>query len=417
MPATPPTDPLLTQRVPRALVEFLRTEAASGVAVLVAAVVAVVWANSPWADAYHHLVELSADVDLGGTTPHLTLDAVVNDLLMAGFFFLVSLEIKRELVGGELRSWRAASLPVLCAVGGMIVPAALYSAINAGRPGSHGWGIPMATDIAFAVGALAVVSSRVPRSLKLFLLTLAVVDDLGAIVVIAVFYSSGVNAVALTIAVVLVATVYGMRRAHVRWWPAYVVPVAGVWLATHASGVHATIAGVALALTVSTRTAAAPVAPIRRRFVADDPPSSAAERFEHALHPAVSFGIVPLFALLNAGVALSGDAFTAAGATPVALGVGVGLVAGKAIGITGAAWLAIRVGVSRRPEGTTWSHLVGASLLAGIGFTVALFVTNLAFSDPALVAPAKVAILAASAVAAAAGTLTLLATRSRPSAT
>lgn len=398
-PTPPPSPARAAPRLSRAVVEFLQTEAAGGVVLLVAAVIAVGWANSPWASSYEHLVEASVDLHLGDHTLHLSLEHLVNELLMAGFFFVVSLEIKREVVGGELRSWRAASLPVLCAVGGMIVPALIYLAANAGHPGARGWGIPMATDIAFAVGALAVVSSRVPRSLKLFLLTLAVVDDLGAIVVIAIFYSSGVNLMALALAIALLLAVVGMRRMGIRRWPAYVVPVAGVWLATLASGVHATIAGVALAMAVSTRP------------TAERPDSSAAERFEHALHPYVSFAIVPAFALINAGVAVSADVFAAPGATRVAVGIAVGLVLGKAAGVILAAWIAIRLAGAELPIGTTWHHLIGAALLAGIGFTVALFITNLAFTDPTLIAPAKVAILAGSALAAAAGTITLLTAR------
>jgi NhaA family Na+:H+ antiporter len=410
------------RRLPRAVQHFLHTESAGGIVLLVGAVVALVWANSPWQASYESLWSTEAAFELGPFRLSEDLRHWVNDGLMALFFFVIGLEIKREFVHGELRDPRTAALPALAALGGMVVPATLYLLVTGAGPGGHGWGIPMATDIAFALGVVALLGRRVPASLKLFLLTLAIVDDIGAIAVIALAYTEGLDLVALAGAGLGLAAVVALRRAEVTWVPIYVAVGAGVWLATLVSGVHATIAGVALGLL----TPACPLAPaaVAREWARDlaDEPSpgelvgmtrlakesvSVAERLAHALHPFTSFVVVPLFALANAGVVLSGDAFAAPATAAVAAGVVLGLVVGKVAGISAFSWLAVRLGWGTLPAGVGWGQLVGVATVAGIGFTVSLFIAGLAFEDPDLVAAAKVGILAASAIAAALGSLVL----------
>ena len=417
---TPP--PLPGRRLPRPVREFLHTESAGGIVLLAGALVALVWANSPWRHSYTALWETEVAMEVGRYVVAESLRDWVNDGLMALFFFVVGLEIKRELVHGELRSPRTAALPVLGALGGMVVPALLYATVNAGAPGAAGWGVPMATDIAFAVGVVSLLGRRVPASLKLFLLTLAVADDLGAIVVIALFYGSGTDGRALALAAGLVGVMVLLRRARVTWMPCFVVLGIGVWAATLASGVHATIAGVVVGLL----TPAHPLAPasVARDWAEDllDEPTpgelvdmtrlakasvSVAERLAHHLHPLTSFVIVPVFALANAGVSLSSDVLAAPGAGTVALGVALGLVVGKAVGITAASWLAVRLGLGALPRGVGWRQMAGIAAVAGIGFTVSLFVAGLAFDDRALEAAAKVGILAGSLVAAVGGVILL----------
>ena len=413
---------LPSPRLSRVVREFFETEVAGGAVLLVAAVVALVWVNAPFGDSYERLWHTDLSLRIGGFGIEEDLRHWVNDALMAIFFFVVGLEIKRELVTGELRTWRQAATPAIAAIGGMVVPAGVFVAFNAGGPGSNGWGIPMATDIAFALGVAAVLGRRVPTGLKLFLLTLAVVDDIGAIAVIAVFYSSDVEPVALAVAAALLAGILGLRALRVKWLPAYVVVGAATWLAVFESGVHATIAGVVLGLLTPAR----PLAPasVAREWAADldDEPTpaeiremthlardstSVAERLELALHPWSSLVIVPLFALANAGVVFDASALDAPGATPVALGVGLGLVVGKLVGVTLGASLAVRLRVGSLPPGVTWTHVVGAAALAGIGFTVSLFVTELAFTDESIRAASKIGILAASLAASVIGALTL----------
>ncbi len=352
--------------------DFLQTEAAGGSVLLAAAAAALVWANSPWQAGYREVWH--------GSVQHW-----VNDGLMAIFFFVVALEIKRELVTGALRSPRAAALPAVAALGGMAVPALFYAAVNTGQPGSNGWGVPMATDIAFALGVVAVIGRRVPPSLKLFLLSLAIVDDIGAIVVIAIFYASGIDALALLVAVLLFSLILLLRRTGVEWLPVHVALGVGVWFAMYRSGVHATIAGVALGMVVP-----------------------AGERLEQRLHPWTSFGVVPLFALANAGVTFRSDALDAPGSPRIVVGIVLGLVVGKVVGISGAAWLAVRLGVARLPDGARWGHVVGIAAVAGIGFTVSLFVAGLAFDAGSKTeAAAKIGILIASTAAVALGAMLL----------
>ena len=374
------TDTPLADRS-RAVREFLATEAASGTVLVILAAVALLWANGPAAEEYQSFFATR----LGP----LDLHDWVNDGLMALFFFVVGLEIKRELTIGELQDRRAAALPALAALGGMVVPALLFLLV-AGDGGRRGWGAPMATDIAFALGVVGLVGSRLPSGVRLFLLTLAIVDDLGAVAVIAVFYASELDPAWLAGAVLAVVAVVVLRG---RWWSvALLGPVA--WWCTHESGIHATVAGVALGLVI---------------------PVARGERYEHLLHPYTSFVVVPIFALANAGVKLTGT-LGAPGAGRLAGAMVVGLVAGKLVGVAGATWLGLRLGVGTLPEGMNAGHALGVAATAGIGFTVSLFVVDLAYpAAPELAAAAKVGVLAASVLAAALGAALLVrASRTAP---
>ena len=349
MPTARDREPLSTPplRLSAQVRRFLGEEAAGGVALMVAAVVALGWANSPWRAGYTDLWATPVTLRVTRMSIEAELRDWVGDGLMAVFFLVVGLEIKRELVAGELRTWRRAALPVVAAAGGMAVPALVYAAVNAGRPGAPGWGVPMATDIAFALGVLALLGRRVPAALKVFLLTLAVVDDLGSVAVVALGYGG--------------------------------------------AGVSPALAGVAVGLLV-------PVGG----------PARLAGRLEDALHPVSAFLVVPLFALANAGVTLDPGTMAAPGAGAVLGGVVVGRVLGKVAGITAAAWLATRLGLASRPEGTTWGQLAGVATVAGIGFTVPLFVADLAFPDGRLLAPVKLGLVAASVVCGVAGAVVLV---------
>ena len=410
----------------RPLVDFLHTEAAGGVALVAAALVALAWANSPWDESYHDPWTTHFSMTLGRHEIDLDLRHWINDGLMALFFFVVGLEIKRELVEGELRDPRRAALPAIAALGGMVVPAAIYAAFNAGGEGSDGWGIPMATDIAMAVGVLSLLGSRIAPSLKLFLLALAIVDDIGAILLIAVFYTDEIRGDALAVALGLVIVVAVMRRAGVRSILPFAVVGLALWFALHESGVHATLVGVVLGSMAPTRPLlrpelidAAELADVssydaaRQTATAAREAVSVVEWLEHLLHPWTSFVVVPLFALANAGLSLSGDTVSDALASPIAAGIVVGLVVGKVVGVTGFTWLATRLRVASLPQGSNWAGIVGVSALAGIGFTVSLFVAGLAFADAALEDEAKVAILGASVLAAAIGSTLILATSRR----
>jgi NhaA family Na+:H+ antiporter len=419
-------DALIPRTMMQPLQRFAATETASGVLLGLMALLALAWANSPWHESYASLWHAELGFEAGGFALHLSLHEWINDGAMALFFFVVGMEIKRELVHGELRNPRAAALPVIAALGGMIAPALIYTAFNAGEPTSGGWGIPMATDIAFAVGALVVLGKRLPVGLKVFLLTLAVADDLGAIAVIAIFYSSGVAFGWLAAMVAAAAVVVVARRAGVRSLTPYVLLAAFMWYACLQSGVHATIAGVVLGfLTPSVpfhdpkRAAAVlhgqldrvvetqageeadvdeyelvEVARLAREAV------SPMSRLQNALHPWSAFLILPVFALANAGVRVVGADIGALATQPVTLGVLLGLVLGKPIGVVAASWIAIKLRVGILPQGTTWPAVTAVGLFAGIGFTVALFVSDLSFTDPQVTDASKVGILAASLLAA-----------------
>jgi Na+:H+ antiporter, NhaA family len=407
--------------------EFLDTEVAGGLVLLAATAVALGWANSPWQATYEAIWETELAFDVGRWTLALDLRHWINDGLMALFFFVVGLEIKRELVAGELRSLRNAALPVLAALGGMVLPALLFLALNLSGDGWRGWGIPMATDIAFALGILALFGSRVPAGLKLLLLSVAIVDDIGAVIVIAVFYSGGLAWGPLAVAVGLLALIAVLHRMGVVWWPVHVLLGVGVWLATYASGVQATIAGVALGLLMPARPLvrhlsvslgdgeaelSAPVVRWVKLHVQET--ISATERLEHTLHPWTSYAIVPLFALANAGVLLSQAALTAAVGSPITAGVVLGLVIGKLVGVGGAAWLALRLRAGILPEGVTGRQVAAVAAVAGIGFTMSLFIAGLAHPAPDLQDQARIGILAGSLLAAAVGTLLLHGSLPRP---
>ncbi len=382
-------------RAARSLARFLATETGSAGLLLAATVAALVWANSPLKHEYADLWSTHANLDVAGLALHEDLRHWVNDGLMALFFFVIGLEIRRELEIGDLRDRRAAAVPAIAALAGMVAPALIYTAVNLGGRGAHGWGIVMATDVAFVLGALALLGSRAPAGVRLFLLTLAIVDDVGAIVVIAVFYAHGIDGTALAVAGgLLVAIVVGRRLW--RWsGPVYAVAGLALWVATLKSGVHPTIAGVVLgALVAASPRDGAPDAG------ADPDADSPNERFEALLHPLASYLVIPLFALANAGVELGGGRLGHALGSPVTLGVIAGLVLGKALGIGLATSAAVRLGVGPLPEGFRPRHLPGASSLAGIGFTVSLFIADLAFDDPRLRDEAKVGVLIASVLAA-----------------
>jgi Na+:H+ antiporter, NhaA family len=396
-----PTDPL-HRRMVRPLQEFLQESTASAVLLLIAALVAIVWVNSPVGDTYDRLWRTTLTIGSGRWAVSDDLRHWVNDGLMALFFLVVGLEIKREFLSGELRDRRAAALPVIAAVGGMVVPALIYVAINAGGDGARGWGIAMPTDIAFTLGILALASRNAPPGLRSFVLTLAIVDDILTFLVIAIFYPTDLDIVPLLIAAVLVGAMVVFPRVHIRTPLVYVGMGVGVWLAMNASGVPAALSGVVVGLVT-------PVAPIPRRHgVVPEDVMSPLARVEHVLLPWTSFLILPLFALANAGVRLSASALGDALHSPVSVGIVVGRVAGKIVGIGLAAWVATRLGVARLPAGTRFAHVVGVAAAAGIAFTVSLFVADLAFVDePALIGPAKVGILACAPIAGVLGYLLL----------
>ena len=424
-------DALPGRRMPRLVREFLETEAAGGIVLVVAAAVALVWANSPWDASYRSLWHTEVTFGFGRYALTEDLQHWINDALMTLFFFVVGLEIKRELVRGDLRDPRVAALPAIAALGGMIVPAVIYLTTVGGSEGSEGWGIPMATDIAFAIGVLALLGPRVPATIKLFLLTLAIVDDIGAIVVIAVFYAGELRLGFLAGAVGLLVAMVVLRRVGVIWMVPYVVLGAVVWWFTLLSGVHATIAGVALGLiTPAVPLTAGAVARDWAGDLSDEPSPgelatmtrlaqtsvSPVERIEHTLHPWTSFLVVPLFALANAGVAIRSDSFDAGGAFRVSVGVVLGLVLGKTVGITAASWIAVRTGLARLPEGVGWPMVAGVAAVGGIGFTVSLFVAELAFDPGPVQDAAKIGVLAASVVAAVLGSVVVAAATRRQAA-
>lgn len=414
----------LARLVGRPVLAFLRIEAAGGVVLFIATVVALALANSGWSEWYQSVWETEVEFTVGSFHLAADLGHWVNDALMAVFFLVVGLEIKYELVNGQLRDPRSAAVPIAAAVGGMVVPALIYAAFNAGGEGSSGWGVPMATDIAFAVGVMALLGRGVPAPARVFLLTLAIVDDIGAITVIAVFYTQDLALDWLAAAVAGVLALLVLRVLRVWTLPPYLLVGAAVWLATYQSGVHATIAGVALGLL-------APAKPLlnrerarellrdrgperfdvdewrRYRFVIGES-VSVAERLQHVLHPWSSFLVLPVFALANAGIDLRGGVLAEAAGSPVTVGVALGLLVGKLVGITATSWLMVRLKLGRLPAGMTRLTLLGVAALGGIGFTVAVFIAGLAFPGaPALTGDAKVGILAGSVAAAVGGAVLL----------
>jgi len=388
---------MATARAPKralsALQDFLHDEAAGGIVLVVGALVAVVWANSPVSESYTNFWGQYLTLGWGPTALTENLQHWVNDGLMVVFFFVVGLEIKRELAIGELQDARAAALPAAAALGGVVVPALIFVALTSGDAGA-GWGIPMATDIAFAVGVLALLGDRVPTGAKLLLLSAAIVDDIIAITVIALFYTESVSLAWLGGAVAGLAVVVVLRRLGVNAiWP-YVLVGSVVWVATLESGVHATIAGVALGLLT-------PAGEVGGRNVLTT--------LEHRLHPWSAFVVVPLFALANAGVGFGGGLLGEALSTAMPWAIALGLVIGKIVGISAAVWLAVRTGLGRLPHGVGPLHVVAVAAVAGIGFTVSLFIADLAYDDPALTETAKVGIFVGSLLAAAIGSTLMIA--------
>jgi Na+:H+ antiporter, NhaA family len=425
----------LSVRLPSAVVErltrpfsrFLRIETAAGVVLLVSALVALILSNSRWADAFLTLWETHIGVQIGSREVGRSLKEWINDGLMTLFFFVVALELKRELVLGELGHPRTAALSVAAAIGGMVVPAGVYLWLQSGQPGDTGWGTVMATDTAFVIGCLALVGSRVPASLRVFMLSLAITDDIGAILIVAVGYSGTLAWWALALGTCGCVLVRGMALLGIRSVPVYFLVGTVIWAVIDASGIHATVTGVALGLLTPARrwvsddrlyallnqVVAHPsghvgsgITPDRRTLqvaeIAAREALSPIERLELALHPWVGFVIMPVFALANAGMPISGGDF----GSPVAAAVFAGFVVGKPLGVVAFSWLAVRSGIATRPPDLGWRLVAGGGLLAGLGFTMALFIANLAFSTD-LIAEAKLGIFGASVVSAAAGLLLL----------
>ena len=424
--------------VTRPLQAFLRLEAASGIVLLAAAVVALVWANSPASETYRTLFERPVTLAWGDVSARFDLRSLINDGLMALFFFLVGMEIKRELVVGELSSVKKAMLPAIAALGGMLVPSAIFLLFTWGTPAQRGWGVPMATDIAFSIGCLALLGKRIPHALVVFLTALAVFDDIGGILVIAAFYGHGLHAGWLLTAAALTVVLAAMNRAYVRNGVAYLLVGAGLWYSLHHGGIHATIAGVILGLCIPARPArpgrqvleelhtytrdlvatpgdedldAASILQIEEKL---EDLESPLQRFVHLLHPWVAFAIMPLFALANAGVSLAQMELSDLG-QGVTLGIMLGLLLGKPIGIFVASFLAVKLGAASLPVRVAWPHVLGVGVIAGIGFTVALFIGALAFADhPALLDRAKVGILLGSLLSGVVGFALLRLTAARP---
>lgn len=411
--------------------EFTKIEASGGILLLLATAAALVWVNSPWDASYTELWSTRATLGISDFALNKPLFLWVNDGLMAVFFFVVGLEIKREVLLGELSSIRAASLPIAAAIGGIAAPALIFTAINATGPTPEGWAIPMATDIAFALGVLALLGTRAPLSLKIFLTAVAIVDDLGAILVIAFFFSENIGFVSLGAAAGFIALLIGANKAGFRNPIVYFLLSCGLWVAFLKSGIHPTLAGVVAAMAIPATTlvdkrqfaervrgyinsfeetiglGSASAKRERQHAVhaveaITHQVQSPLARLEHTLHPWVAFAIMPLFALANAGVVIGKD-FGEALTSPLTLGVIAGLAIGKPLGIVGATWLAVRLGVATMPPGLNWTRIAGAAMLAGIGFTMSLFIAGLAFDDPGIVEQAKAGILVASVIAGIAG--------------
>jgi|SRR5579871_3000296 len=437
MPIPPRTYGALQVRLRESLVartvvlpvqQFIHIQGISSIALLAAAVLALAWANSPWHESYHHVWEM----ELTLSRLRLPVHEWINDALMAIFFFLVGMEIKHEIVHGELADIRRAALPVFGALGGMVVPALLFVAINFRAPGQHGWGVPMATDIAFSLGVLGMVKG-VPSDLKIFLLTLAIADDIGAIIVIALFYSDSLDMGALLAALILLAVIFLIMKLGISQPILYFLLAVGFWVSILRSGIHATIAGVVLGFMVPTT---APLSLQQFQEIATEMSrkfrdamahgdvltaqnllggfeallhntESRAERLTRKLNDWVSFLVLPLFALANAGVTFSSGGWSELAASRITWGIVAGLVIGKPLGVMGFAAAAVRSGVAQLPNGVTWRQLAGVGLLAGIGFTVSIFISSLAFDDPTHLIEAKTAVLGASVLAGVAGFLAL----------
>jgi NhaA family Na+:H+ antiporter len=427
----PPID-LITSPFTR----FARMEAAGGILLLVATAAALVWANSRWEHSYYEIWHTQATITLGNVSLSESRHEWVNDGLMSIFFFLVGLEIKRELLIGELSTFKQAAFPFMAAIGGSVVPALIYMTVNKGGAGANGWGIPMATDIAFALGVLALLGSRVPVTLKVFVAALAIVDDIFGVLVIALFYTRHISLIALGLGLLGVAVSFGANWLGIRSPVVYAVIGVGVWFAVLNSGVHATIAGILLAFTIPARNSVDKAEFLRQsrwlldQFESHDLNSAQAHhaihsleqqcemiesplhRIEHGLQPWVSFLIMPIFAFANAGVHVLGKVGTAL-THPITIGVLLGLLLGKPLGISLFAWIASATGLASRPATVSWAQIFGASWLCGIGFTMSLFIASLALGDGDLLDMSKIGTLAASIAAGCIGSL-LLRTQFKP---
>ena len=419
--------------------KFIHQEHTSGIVLLLSVLAAIVWVNSPWQESYHHFWNITFSVGVGSAVLNHPLHVWINDGLMAIFFFVIGLELKREFMEGELSSIKKAALPMMAALGGMLVPALIYFLINKGTDASHGWGIPMATDIAFALALLSVAGKHIPSYVKVFLSALAVADDLGAVLVIAFFYSTGISFLPLIIglgflAVLIVANLMGVRSSTF-----YLIIGFGVWVGFLLSGVHATIAGVLVAFAIPARTKVneqeyvncinhyiedfkqeipnrgALTTPEQHQIIEQiknisQDAETPLQKIEYALHPYVAFVIMPLFALANAGIIIGSDIFTAI-INPVSIGVAAGLLIGKFIGVLSFTFIMVKVGLAQLPEKATWAHIIGVAVLAGIGFTMSLFISALAFHDAQMIDQAKYGILLASILAGSLGLFLLKRTK------
>ena len=413
----------ISQRVKAPVERFLHTESASSMILLAAAGLALIWANSPWASSYEHLWHWELTFGFGQWSITESLHFWINDFLMTIFFMVVGFEVKREIVEGELADMRRATLPIVAAIGGMVIPALVYVALNPSGPSSGGWGVPMATDIAFALGVLGLLGKRVPAALRVLLLALAIIDDIGAILVIAFFYSSNLDPQALLTIAVGLAVLFGMLQAGVRPGGIYCLPLVILWAGVYSFGVHPTVAGVIVGLCMPVKPWLSKeqfveladealaefhkrthgnyrhediLQPLRRLSLAGREAGSPVVKAINTFHPWVAFAIMPLFALANAGVNFNGLDTTSMGAATAAAGIILGLAVGKPLGILSLTWMAVRLGWCKLPRGVTWGGITVLGFVAGIGFTMAIFIAELAFRGNELLPIAKVAILVAS---------------------
>lgn len=430
------------ERLLKPIHRFIHQEFTGGIVLFVAVIAAIMWANSAWHDAYHHLWETKLAVSFSDRALDVPLHIWINDGLMALFFFVIGLELKREFMAGELSSMKKASLPMVAAIGGMLVPAAIYLVINQGKESSHGWGIPMATDIAFALALLSLAGKHIPSSVKVFLSALAVADDLGAVLVIALFYTASISFAPLIAGGFLLLLMVVGNALGIRSSLFYLLVGIAVWLCFLFSGVHATIAGVLVAFTIPARTKineqeyVSSLNAYSKQFEEEIPldgslttaeqhrtiekikqlsldAETPLQKIEYALHPWVAFLIMPLFALANAGMVIGSDFFSSL-LNPVSMGVAIGLLAGKFVGVLLFTWLMVRLRIASLPQYATWRHIAGVAMLAGVGFTMSLFITGLAFRDELKIDQAKYGILLASVIAGVIGILILKGAKRKP---
>lgn len=429
------------ERILNPIHKFIHQEFTGGIILFISVVIAIVWANSAWHESYHHLWEKSLAVSFSGVGLDQPLHIWINDGLMALFFFVIGLELKREFLAGELSTLKKASLPMVAALGGMLVPAFIYFLFNNNRASAGGWGIPMATDIAFALALLSLAGKSIPSSVKVFLSALAVADDLGAVIVIALFYTAKIAFLPLFIGFGLLLLLTLGNGLGIRSTLFYLLIGICVWLCFLSSGVHATIAGVLVAFTIPARTKideqeyVSSLSAYMEQFKSAIPlrgslttaeqhhtieqikqlsldAETPLQKIEYALHPWVAFVIMPLFALANAGMVINGDFFSTL-LNPVSLGVAIGLLLGKFVGVFSFTWLMVKLNIADLPQSASWKHITGVAILAGVGFTMSLFITGLAFSDPQMVDESKYGILTASVVAGTLGILVLKRTGSK----